>query len=822
MTRSRLIFGLALALGLLAVAAGLSRAALWQQQIWTATGWQRLLLLVAAFWGTFAIASLRSRRLAWVLTAFMWAVYSIASAGVAALFSVVVVFLAAASVGSLIAQREPQSVADVCASCLVGLALFSGAISVLVFWPVNRPAVYWMLLFAILVSCRHSIRRNVAVCVASLRAFPATAAEHWWAGLLSFALLCHWLVALKPEVGFDALSMHLAIPASVAQEGRWGFDVSQFTWAVMPMGANWLFTLGFITGGEIAARLLNACLLPLTVLVISGGLSMAGVNREQRLLGVALFSSTPIFQLLSGNLFAENYWMAMLAGAWFAALRFRASRSVDDLLSGFVLLCAACSAKLLAFGCAVPICIFLVWTALRRRVTGLLRPRIVAGVAAAAVIAGVPYVNAWWRTGNPVFPHWNSRFHSPMFSTTDEFSELRFREPLAVTTLFDLTFHSSRYFEGQDGAAGFQYLAFLPAGLIAAAFLRWRAALVLSLAVALCGTVLVFQTRSNLRYLAPVLPFAAVLTVAAIAGAECTPRLRRFGYSAAVVLYGLNICFLATADWQHKEFWLMPGDAVERAAYVARHAPERSLVEALNRLTSAQGAAFFWTAAVAGSRPRAFVADWLSYPFLRDLRSASSGADLLAAHHERGITHVIAPARWENETGPASVKSFLSVCADPLLAGPRHVLAALRPLCLAGDWQGAELHAPSAQPGQVDDFSRFIVYDGAWHADRQFPQARNHTITYSSQPGSSLRLHFVGQRVTWIHTKAANRGIADVSLDGRHVAKVDLFGAVTAWQAEYSVPATERGPHTLSITAGSEHNRDSSGTFVDVDAFVVE
>jgi hypothetical protein len=409
-----------------------------------------------------------------------------------------------------------------------------------------------------------------------------------------------------------------------------------------------------------------------------------------------------------------------------------------------------------------------------------------------------------------------------MFSTTDEFAEMRFREPLAVTTLFDLTFHSSRYFEGQNGAMGFQYLAFIPAGLVGMALLRRRAAFVLSLAVVACGTIIVFHTRANLRYLAPVLPFAAVVTLSAVASAGCVPWSRRLVCSAAVALYALNFFFLATAGWQHKDFWLMPTDALERAEYVAQHAPERSLVEALNRSTPAQAAAFFGTAAVAGSRPKAFVAEWLSYPFLDDLRSSANGSAILAAHHKRGITHVIAPVRWEDETGLASVKSFLSACAEPLLAGPRHVLAALRPPCLRGDWHSAELNVPTAQRGQVDDFARMIVYEGRWQADRQFPNTRNHTITYSNQPGSSLRLHFTGQRVTWIHTKAANRGIADISLDGSHVATVDLFRAATAWQAEYSIPATERGRHTLSIAVSSAHHRDSSGTFVDLDAFVIE
>ena len=67
----------------------------------------------------------------------------------------------------------------------------------------------------------------------------------------------HYLVALKPEVSSDGLSVHLALTDYVAQHHYWPFDVKNVTWAAMPMGGDWAYTIANMLGGETAARLLN-------------------------------------------------------------------------------------------------------------------------------------------------------------------------------------------------------------------------------------------------------------------------------------------------------------------------------------------------------------------------------------------------------------------------------------------------------------------------------------------------------------------------------------------------------------------------------------
>ena len=71
-----------------------------------------------------------------------------------------------------------------------------------------------------------------------------------------FFLVAHWLVVLKPEISADGLAMHLAIPANIALHHQMTFEPARFLWAVMPMAADFAYSIVYLLGGEYATRLL--------------------------------------------------------------------------------------------------------------------------------------------------------------------------------------------------------------------------------------------------------------------------------------------------------------------------------------------------------------------------------------------------------------------------------------------------------------------------------------------------------------------------------------------------------------------------------------
>jgi hypothetical protein len=110
-------------------------------------------------------------------------------------------------------------------------------------------------------------------------------------------------------------------------------------------------------------------------------------------------------------------------------------------------------------------------------------------------------------------------------------------------------------------------------------------------------------------------------------------------------------------------------------------------------------------------------------------------------------------------------------------------------------------------PGEYDDFDPRIQFHGLWSRGR-FPQASHGTVTWSDAAGADLTLHFTGSEV--IYTKAFNRGIAEILLDGVTQGTVDLYSPSIEWQTATPFRVGEAGQHTLQIRVTGR--KDSAAT----------
>jgi hypothetical protein len=149
-------------------------------------------------------------------------------------------------------------------------------------------------------------------------------------------------------------------------------------------------------------------------------------------------------------------------------------------------------------------------------------------------------------------------------------------------------------------------------------------------------------------------------------------------------------------------------------------------------------------------------------------------------------------------------------------------LYALKP-SEAGHTPSESLATPRAVPaGTYDDPDSRICLHAAWTRDTQFQNAERHTLTYSNIPGASASLSFQGNAVTYIHTLATNRGIAEVFVDGRLKERVDLYSPVTVWKSRTRYECLGAGAHVIQIRVTGEHNARACDSFVDLDALIVE
>jgi hypothetical protein len=131
-------------------------------------------------------------------------------------------------------------------------------------------------------------------------------------------------------------------------------------------------------------------------------------------------------------------------------------------------------------------------------------------------------------------------------------------------------------------------------------------------------------------------------------------------------------------------------------------------------------------------------------------------------------------------------------------------------------------NAPVVPPGDYDDADPRIRLHRPWSHDPQFQEASHHTLTYSDVPGASASLAFSGGAVTYVFTRATNRGIAEVWIDGQLKGRLDLYAPATAWKSRRTFANLGSGQHAIEVRVSGEQNPRSTGCYVDLDDFIVE
>ena len=610
---------------------GFREGGLFAQQVWSATGLARAVWFVAAYAAATGALLLAARR--WYAPALAAAsvAYAVAACGVAAVAAVALLLASSWALG----RRATPGLAG----AVLGLNVWAWLVGVAVHFPVNSAGVYGA---ALLLPVAFEWRRVLDGARAAAGWLRAGCELSWAEGAavaaLGLPLAMYLAVAAGPETGADALAMHLAIPASVEAHQRWVFDPRHTAWAVMPMQANWCFTAAYLLGGEAAARLINFAALALTAALLYG-LARRILARAGALWLAALFASSPVLLLVTGSLFAENFWSLTLLGAFVSLVRYRESGRARWALTAAALAGCGLATKYGSLAFALPAALAL-GLEIRRRRAWRLAP---AMLVLFALFGLPPYARAYFETGNPVFPFFNHVFRSPYFDSGQPFADARFARPLPAATFYDATFRTSRHLEGQNGGWGFQYLFFVPLALLC-----WRREAAYAghaaLGIGLGFTVLTMAGQSNIRYLCPALP---LLTLAA--GGLLR---RRAGLAASLAVFGLNLWFLPASGWYHKDF--APGilDAPARERFLAAAAPVRNLTAWLNRERPNEPVAFLESNQIAGLRGAAFTAAWHNHAFageLSALESPEQAWDLLARHE---LWLLIAPAGLERVTHP--------------------------------------------------------------------------------------------------------------------------------------------------------------------------
>ena len=129
---------------------------------------------------------------------------------------------------------------------------------------------------------------------------------------------------------------------------------------------------------------------------------------------------------------------------------------------------------------------------------------------------------------------------------------------------------------------------------------------------------------------------------------------------------------------------------------------------------------------------------------------------------------------------------------------------------------------PSMTPIVQQETSSAIAYSGSWSL-ASLSSAYGGRVWYASAAGATATITFQGRSFALVSTRSYNRGQADIYLDGVKVATIDLYSSATTYRT-FAFVANQLTPsvaHTVQVRVLGTRNSSSSGTRVDVDAFVV-
>jgi len=106
-----------------------------------------------------------------------------------------------------------------------------------------------------------------------------------------------------------------------------------------------------------------------------------------------------------------------------------------------------------------------------------------------------------------------------------------------------------------------------------------------------------------------------------------------------------------------------------------------------------------------------------------------------------------------------------------------------------------------------------------WATTRQ-SGALGGSIAQTRTAGATATIRLTAGHLSWVGTTAPNRGKAEVLIDGRRHAVLDLYSPTTRTRVVLFTTALSPGSHTLTIRALGKRRGAASDSYIDTDAFI--
>ncbi|MDE2422943.1 MAG: glycosyl transferase [Betaproteobacteria bacterium] len=532
---------------------------------------------------------------------------------------------------------------------LIGAGIYGTVVGLIAHFPVSYPGVYGAALALPILIWQEKAKSYL---LGFWGVFSKKSVDSEKTDKLGVAVavvgLIHFVVALMPELGHDALAMHLFIPSHMATRHQWGFDADTYVWAVMPMLGDWIFSVGYLLGGETATRLINVGFIFLLALLVRELVSWAGGSTKGAQWAALIFLSSPLTFTESSSLFIESVWSSFVVSGTLLLCRLDdgAIEAKSKLLIAGVLLGFGAAAKAVTLTILPVLALIALWHYKFWRISTKPSNWLVA-VSLFLLVALIPYITAWRLTGNPVFPFFNGIFKSTYYPPVNFDSASVFGKGLTWDVLYRATFNSSKYLEATAGVPGFQWLLlFLPSSLMLVATKQLRGIALLVIGVLIVAVV--FQSVSYLRYVFPAWVILAAVMGLVLGNISSEVKLVKVVWGGATIgAVALNLLFFSASAF-YRDFPLSSIlDKSQRNQYLQNRLPIRNVVELVNRLNvSRSPVAVFSNPLSAGLEADALYSNWYNFHFQNEINAAGTVDTLASTLFRRGVDYVILDSAW--------------------------------------------------------------------------------------------------------------------------------------------------------------------------------
>ena len=534
-------------------------------------------------------------------------------------------------------------------SFLVGAGIYGTAVGLLAHFSVNYPGVYGAALAFPFLLYRHVFAKE------SKNLFTLSIQKTLWkfnSSKVDIAIaviaLFHFCVALMPETGHDALSMHLFVPTQLALRHQWGFDPGLYAMGLIPQLGAWIYSIGYMLGGETASRLINVSFILVLARLCYQLVCWAGGSDRGGKWAALIFLSTPLTYTESSSLFIESVWAAYVVASVFWIIKLDSERvdSGSALKAGGMLIGFACAAKAVTLS-NLPIFALLILYRWRDWLCKKITAPAIVGLFLFLGFGAIPYITSWKISHNPIFPFFNAIFKSPYFSTVN-FDNPLFNSGFTWDLPYKLIFDSGRYLEATNGASGFQWLLLLLPALIFLGAHKNASRPMLLFVVGISLVAITFNWQSYLRYIFPSFVLLAAIIGVALSGVGAHEVISKTFSFVATLTVGINLLFITAGSWNYRDFpvGILASESA-RTDYMESRLPLRRAIEFSNFINAFhEPVALLSQGFGAGLNADALYANWHNYRFNEAISAANDVPSLVNALSAYNSRFVLLDSSW--------------------------------------------------------------------------------------------------------------------------------------------------------------------------------